>query len=227
MNNALISLKNAEIIQSKKLILKDVNFEINQGEFVFFVGRTGSGKSSLLQTLYGDLWLERGNGSILGYQLEKIRRADLPFLRRKLGIVFQDFQLLTDRNVGQNLIFLLKAVDWTDDAKIKARINEVLEKVGLTDSLNKLPHQLSGGEQQRVAIARALLNNPEILIADEPTGNLDPEIGDEILKTFKEINKEGKTVLMATHNYDHIQKIGGRIFKCENQLVTEVVIQQV
>ena len=223
---AIISLKNAEIVQSNRVILKNVNFDINAGDFVFFVGKTGSGKSSLLQTLYGDLWLERGTGTIADFQLEKVVRKDLPFLRRKLGIVFQDFQLLTDRNVGENLIFFLKAVDWIDNIKIKARIDEVLEKVKLHDSLSKMPYQLSGGEQQRVAIARALLNNPEILIADEPTGNLDPEVGDEILKTFHEINKEGKVLLMATHNYDHILKYGGRIFKCENQEVTEVVMQQ-
>ena len=189
MSEAVISLSNAFIYQKENLILSDVNFSINKGEFVYLIGKTGSGKSSLLKTLYADLWLEKGSGKVAGFALENIRYKEIPFLRRKIGIIFQDFQLLPDRNVLQNLRFFMQAMGWDDKKKIDDRIVEVLELVGLPNVLKKHPHQLSGGEQQRIAIARALLNHPQILLADEPTGNLDPEKSVEILKLFFKINE--------------------------------------
>ena len=178
----IIKLEGVDIYQNgNKLVLSDVNFEINKGDFVFLIGRTGSGKSSLLKTLYGDLWLESGKGRVAGYELQKLKQAEVPFLRRKLGIVFQDFQLFFDRNVEENLEFVLRATGWSDKSAIKNRISEVLMQVGLGTSPKKMPHQLSGGEQQRVVIARAMLNEPQILLADEPTGNLDPEVGEQII----------------------------------------------
>ena len=187
MSSSVISLSNAYIYQKDNLILSDVNFEINKGEFVYLIGKTGSGKSSLLKTLYADLFLEKGSGTVVDYKLEEIKYKEIPFLRRKIGIIFQDFQLLSDRNIFQNLKFFMEAMRWEDKYKIEERIVEVLELVGLPEVLSKMPHQLSGGEQQRIAIARALLNHPEILLADEPTGNLDPEKSIEILKLFFKI----------------------------------------
>jgi cell division transport system ATP-binding protein len=219
----IIQLEGVDIYQNgNKLVLADVNFEINKGDFVFLIGRTGSGKSSLLKTLYGDLWLESGKGKAVGYELEKLKRADIPFLRRKIGIVFQDFQLFFDRNVEENLEFVLKATGWTDNASIKNRISEVLMQVGLGTLQKKMPHQLSGGEQQRVVIARAMLNEPQILLADEPTGNLDPEVGEQIMQVFQTINTAGTAILMATHNYDFLKKYPARVLKCETGSVSEM-----
>jgi cell division transport system ATP-binding protein len=220
--NPVVTLQNADIYQGQKMILADVNFEIKKGEFVFLIGRTGSGKSSLLKTLYADLWLESGAAEVSGYQLQKIKRAEVPFLRRKIGIVFQDFQLFQDRTVEENLEFVLKATGWTNKTDIKNRIAEVLMEVGLGTSAQKMPHQLSGGEQQRVVIARAMLNEPEILIADEPTGNLDPVVGEQIMDLFLKINTAGTAILMATHNYEFLKKYPARVLNCVDSAVTEV-----
>ena len=217
----IIVLDRADIYQGDRPVLNDVHFEIKNGEFVFMIGRTGSGKSSLLKTLYADLWLNTGSAKVAGYELHKIKRADVPFLRRKIGIVFQDFQLLSDRSVEDNLAFVLRATGWEDKSKISKRIAEVLMQVGLGTAQKRMPHQLSGGEQQRVVIARAMLNEPKILIADEPTGNLDPEVGDQIMQVFKTINNAGTAILMATHNHDFIRKFPARVLKCENGSVTE------
>jgi cell division transport system ATP-binding protein len=212
----VISLTNAYIYQKESLILSDVNFKINDGEFVYLIGKTGSGKSSLLKTLYADLFLEKGHGFIAGYDLEKIHHKEIPFLRRKLGIVFQDFQLLSDRNIHHNLQFFMQAMGWEEKNKIDNRIEQVLDLVGLPDVLKKMPHQLSGGEQQRIAIARALLNYPVVLLADEPTGNLDPEKSIEILKLFFKINDLSNTaVLMATHELDLIERFPKRTLFCD------------
>jgi cell division transport system ATP-binding protein len=188
---------------------------VEQHEFVFLIGRTGSGKSSLLKTLYADLPLKSGLSEVVGYSLSEIKSKEVPFLRRKIGIIFQDFQLFTDRSVHENLSFVLKATGWTDPILIKERIGEVLLQVGLLEALTKMPHQLSGGEQQRVVIARALLNNPSILLADEPTGNLDPDVADGIFKLFQDINKKGTAILMATHNHELLRKYPYRVLKCE------------
>jgi cell division transport system ATP-binding protein len=211
----VLQVMQATIFQGETPVLSDVNFSVEQHEFVFLIGRTGSGKSSLLKTLYADLKLQSGLAEIVGYSLTKIKNNEVPFLRRKIGIIFQDFQLFSDRTVWENLLFVLKATGWTDPVKIKERISEVLIQVGLTDSLQKMPHQLSGGEQQRVVIARALLNEPSILLADEPTGNLDPDVADGIFKLFQEINKKGTAILMATHNHELLRKFPYRVLKCE------------
>lgn len=211
----VLQVSKATIFQGEIPVLTDVNFAVEKHEFVFLIGRTGSGKSSLLKTLYADLQLQAGHAEVVGYSLEKIKTKDVPFLRRKIGIIFQDFQLFTDRSIQENLAFVLKATGWTDAVKIKSRISEVLLQVGLTDALTKMPHQLSGGEQQRVVIARALLNNPSILLADEPTGNLDPDVADGIFKLFQEINKQGTAILMATHNHELLRKFPYRVLKCE------------
>ncbi|CAG4992882.1 Cell division ATP-binding protein FtsE [Dyadobacter sp. CECT 9275] len=217
----IIKLDRADIYQGERPVLNDVHFEINEGEFVYMIGRTGSGKSSLLKTLYADLWLHTGSAKVAGYELHKIKRADIPFLRRKIGIVFQDFQLLSDRCVEDNLAFVLKATGWTNPSKISKRIAEVLMQVGLGTSQKRMPHQLSGGEQQRIVIARAMLNEPKILIADEPTGNLDPEVADQIMQVFKTINNAGTAILMATHNHEFLRKFPARVLKCENGSVLE------
>ncbi len=218
----VVEVAHANIFQAgEKLVLTDVNFTIRKGEFVYLIGRTGSGKSSLLKTLYADLWLEQGSARVSGYELHNIRRSEIPFLRRKIGIVFQDFQLFMDRNVADNLSFVLRATGWTDKAKMKTRVAEVLMQVGLGSVIHKLPHQLSGGEQQRVVIARALLNEPQILLADEPTGNLDPEVSEEVMRTFLTINRTGTAVLMGTHDFDLIRKYPQRRLRCENGKVTE------
>jgi cell division transport system ATP-binding protein len=188
---------------------------VEQHEFVFLIGRTGSGKSSLLKTLYADLPLKSGLSEVVGFSLSQIKNKEVPFLRRKIGIIFQDFQLFTDRSVHENLTFVLKATGWTDPILIKERIGEVLLQVGLLEALTKMPHQLSGGEQQRVVIARSLLNNPSILLADEPTGNLDPDVADGIFKLFQDINKKGTAILMATHNHELLRKYPYRVLKCE------------
>lgn len=214
-NEPVVMVQGACIFQGINTILKDVNFSIEKDEFVFLIGRTGSGKSSLLKTLYADLPLIMGEAKVAGFSIEKIKKKDVPYLRRKLGIVFQDFQLFPDRTVAENLYFVLRATGWKDKLKMKNRMIEVLMGVGLGGAATKMPHQLSGGEQQRVVIARALLNEPSILLADEPTGNLDPEVSDGIFNLFQEINKKGTAILMATHNYDLLKKYPYRILKCE------------
>jgi cell division transport system ATP-binding protein len=211
----VLSMTQATIFQGEIPVLSDVTFSVEQHEFVFLIGRTGSGKSSLLKTLYADLPLQSGLSEVVGYSLSEIKSKEVPFLRRKIGIIFQDFQLFTDRSVHENLAFVLKATGWTDPILIKERIGEVLLQVGLLEALNKMPHQLSGGEQQRVVIARALLNNPSILLADEPTGNLDPDVADGIFKLFQDINKKGTAILMATHNHELLRKYPYRVLKCE------------
>lgn len=210
----IVRIEDACIFQDDKTVLSDLNLKIDKGEFVYMVGRTGSGKSSLLKTLYGDLPLKMGNIRIAGFDIKGIKARQIPQLRRKLGIVFQDFQLFTDRSVAENLYFVMRATGWKDKAKMKNRMSEVLMRVGLGAVATKMPHQLSGGEQQRVVIARALINEPLLLIADEPTGNLDPEVSDGIFKTFMEINKSGTAILMATHDYHLIQNYPKRVLKC-------------
>ena len=211
----VLSMTQATIFQGETPVLSDVTFSVEQHEFVFLIGRTGSGKSSLLKTLYADLPLKSGLSEVVGYSLSQIKNKEVPFLRRKIGIISQDFQLFTDRSVHENLAFVLKATGWTDPILIKERIGEVLLQVGLLEALTKMPHQLSGGEQQRVVIARSLLNNPSILLADEPTGNLDPDVADGIFKLFQDINKKGTAILMATHNHELLRKYPYRVLKCE------------
>ncbi len=218
----IIELKNADIYQRETLILKDINLSVNKGEFLYIIGKVGSGKSSLLKTFYNELPLIAGSGTICGYHLEKIRPGEVPFLRRRLGIIFQDFQLLTDRTVYKNFEFVLKATGWYNAKAVKDRIQEVLSIVDMGHAGSRMPHQLSGGEQQRIVIARALLNNPEIILADEPTGNLDPETSEALLQVFREINGEGKTIVMATHDYPLIQKFPARKIICEAGRIREV-----
>jgi len=223
MSKPILNLKNAQIFQRENLVLSDVNLTLNEGDFVYLIGKTGSGKSSLMKTLYGDLSLEKGTGNIVGYDLNTLTDKEIPFLRRKLGIVFQDFKLLNDRNVYDNLLFVLKATGWKDNDLMKAKISEVLTKVDMETKHFKMPFQLSGGEQQRVAIARALLNDPALILADEPTGNLDPKTSVEVMHVLKEIHKSGKTVLMATHDYALILKFPYKTIKCEGGELFEVV----
>mgnify|MGYP006076496745 FL=1 len=218
----IIDIDSAKIFQKKNLILQDVNLKIDEGEFVYLIGKTGSGKSSLLKTIYGDLPLKEGDAKVCDFDLKTIKRRKVPFLRRKLGIVFQDFQLLSDRSIDENLKFVLKATGWKNKAEMTARITEVLENVGLGAKGYKFPHELSGGEQQRVVIARALLNEPDLILADEPTGNLDPETSAEIMKLLFDISKKGKAILMASHDFHLMGKFKSRTIKCENNTVTEV-----
>ncbi|MDL5045727.1 ATP-binding cassette domain-containing protein [Oscillatoria amoena NRMC-F 0135] len=219
----VIRVNEAHIFQDHNTVLANITFNIEKGEFVFLVGRTGSGKSSLLKTLYADLPLRLGDIHVAGFNIRGIKSSQVPLLRRKLGIIFQDFQLFPDRSVADNLLFVMKATGWRDTAKIKARLSEVLMQVGLGSVEKKMPHQLSGGEQQRVVIARAMINEPVILIADEPTGNLDPEVSAGILKLFQQINKSGTAVLMATHDYGLIKKFPSRVLKCEEGKVIDSV----
>jgi cell division transport system ATP-binding protein len=221
IGNTIIKLNNVDVFQQKHLVLSSVNLHIDKGDFVWLIGQTGSGKSSLLKVIYGDLAVKVGTGHACGYDLDKITDKDIPFLRRKLGIVFQDFQLLTDRTVEQNLQFVMRATGWTDPKLITDRTLDVLEKVGLRSKLKKMPHELSGGEQQRVVIARALLNDPEIILADEPTGNLDPDTSEEIVLLLKQISQSGTAVVIATHDYHIIRTFPSRIIKCENGKVLE------
>jgi cell division transport system ATP-binding protein len=211
----IVFFSEASVFQKRNLVLTKVNLSIHKGEFLYLIGRTGSGKSSLLKTMYAELPLIEGEGLVAGYNLRNLQTKDVPFLRRKIGIVFQDFQLLEDRSVDDNLAFVLKATGWKDKNLIRDRISEVLEEVGLFTKGYKMPHQLSGGEQQRVAIARALLNKPGIILADEPTGNLDPETSNGIMKLLMNISENGQAVLMATHNYNLIHKFPALIIKCE------------
>ena len=219
----VIQLNNVNIYQGKSLILSNVNFEMQKSEIVYLIGKTGFGKSSLLKTLYGDLPLTQGEGKVVGFDLKKLTWKTMPNLRRRLGIVFQDFQLLSDRNVTENLVFALKSTGWTDNNKIQHRIDEVLNLVGLKTKGFKMPYELSGGEQQRVVIARALLNSPELILADEPTGNLDPETSDEIIQLLQQIAKESHTaMLIASHDFMMMQKFPSRTIRCENGKVMEV-----
>lgn len=221
--NEIIKFDNASVFQKEHLVLSEVTLTVSKGEFIYLIGKTGTGKTSLLKTLYCDLPLNEGNVTIAGYDLKKIKNREIPFLRRKLGIVFQDFQLLTDRNVEQNLLFVMKATGWKDTKVMKARVQDVLDKVALGTKGFKMPFELSGGEQQRVSIARALINDPEIILADEPTGNLDPQISENILKLLLEIKNAGKAVLFATHDYSLINKFPSRTLKCENGKVVNHV----
>jgi len=211
----IVDIKNASIFHDKHLVLENVNFEVRKGDFIYLIGKTGSGKSSLLKTLYGDLEFTKGDADVCGYNLKNIKRTDVPYLRRRLGIVFQDIQLLSDRTVFENLAFMLQAIGWIDKNKIKNTIQDALERVKLSEKIHKMPNQLSGGEQQRVTIARALLNNPELILADEPTGNLDPETTTEIMDLFYSIFKETQTpMVFATHNYQLIEQYPGIIYMC-------------
>lgn len=223
MSQLVLSLQNVTIYQENKVILSQVNLEVNHGEFIYIIGKTGSGKSSFMKTLYGDLPLVEGEGHIVEFDLATLKEKEIPFLRRKIGIVFQDFQLLPDRNISQNMLFVLKATGWTDATEMQNKIDEVLDKVGMRGFANQMPHQLSGGEQQRVAIARALLNDPEFILADEPTGNLDPQTSVEVLEVLKKINQNGKTVIMATHDYALLMKFPSKTLKCEDGNIFEVV----
>ena len=227
MEAPILQLKDVAVYQNNNLILSNINLAIGKGELVYLIGKTGSGKSSLIKLLYGDLPLTQGQGKVVGFNLKKLNEDKIPLLRRKLGVVFQDFKLLTDRSVYDNLAFVLKATGWTDKIAIKKRIKEVLTKVKMETKDFKFPHELSGGEQQRVAIARALLNNPELILADEPTGNLDPETSVEIMQVLKEINASGRTILMATHDYALILKFPSKTLKCDGERVFEVVQRRV
>ena len=224
--NTVIDVKDASIFHRYNTILNDVNFKIKKGEFVYIIGKTGSGKSSLLKTIYGDLILKMGSINVVGHEMKNIKKSKLPFIRRKLGIIFQDFQLFQDRSIAENLIFVMKATGWKKNI-INDNVLKLLSKVGLEDKANRYPHQLSGGEQQRAVIARALINNPIILIADEPTGNLDPKVSENIFKLFLEINKKGTTILMATHNYELIKKFNNRTLNCIRGKVEEININNI
>ena len=223
-NKPIITLKKVDIYQSEKKVFDNINLNITEGEFVYLIGKTGSGKSSLLKSLYADLKTSNGKISVANIDLEDIKEKDIPELRSNIGIVFQDLQLLSDRNIFKNLAFVVKATGWKDKKKIDKRIKEVLKDVHLDSVENKMPHALSGGEQQRAVIARALLNKPSIIIADEPTGNLDPEKSKKIIELLQEINAAGTTIIIATHDYSIIQKYKARTLKCENQKVNEFVI---
>jgi cell division transport system ATP-binding protein len=224
--DVIIELANCSIWQQTHLVLSKVNLRVGKGEFLYLVGRVGSGKSSLIKTLNAQIPLKEGVGLVAGYDLSKIKKKEIPYLRRKIGIVFQDFQLLTDRTVNENLEFVLKATGWKNRLEIATRIGEVLEKVGLGLKGYKMPHQLSGGEQQRVVIGRALLNDPEIILADEPTGNLDPETSEGILRLLTDISKTGRAVVVATHNYTILKKFSARTLKCEKGELVDVVNDQ-
>jgi len=223
MSQPVLSLNNVTIFQENNAVLTNINLEVKHGEFLYIIGKTGSGKSSLMKTLYGDLKLREGTGEFVEYNLSKLKERDIPYLRRKIGIVFQDFKLLPDRTVHENLLFVLKATGWKEKQEMNVKINEVLDKVGMKSAANKMPHQISGGEQQRVAVARALLNDPEIILADEPTGNLDPQTSVEVMQLLREINQNGKTIIMATHDYALIMKFPGKTLKCDNGTLFEVV----
>ena len=226
MSKFILSFSDADIIQNRKIILSKVSIDVLPGEFVFLIGRTGTGKSSLIKTIYGDIELKEGLGHVVGFDLSRIKNKEISMLRKSIGVVFQDFKLLPDRNIYKNLQFVLRATGWKNSKEIDSRIEKVLEMVGIKVNINKFPSELSGGEQQRIAIARALLNKPNLIIADEPTGNLDPQTSQEIMRLFKSLHKQGITILMATHDYNMIVKFPGRIFKCEDGKVFEVVTKK-
>ncbi|MDO7542141.1 MAG: ATP-binding cassette domain-containing protein [Flavobacteriaceae bacterium] len=223
MKLPLVQFENATIIQNKQTILSDVNIEVQEGDFTFLIGKTGTGKSSLIKTLYADLPLQSGTGRVSDFNLAEIKQREIPFLRRKLGVVFQDFKLLPDRSIFENLSFVLKATGWKDKKEIEERIEEVLDSLGVGGISRKYAFELSGGEQQRVAIARALLNEPELIIADEPTGNLDPQTSLEIMEVFRGLHQKGMTIIMATHDYNMIVKFPGKILRCDAGKIYEVV----
>jgi cell division transport system ATP-binding protein len=223
MPETILKLQDVAIFQNENLILNNVTLEVKKGDFVYVIGKTGSGKSSFMKTLYGDLPLKEGYGSVVDFNLKSLEEKQIPFLRRKLGIVFQDFKLLSDRNINNNLKFVLKATGWTDTSKMDLKIEEVLDKVGMKTKGFKFPHELSGGEQQRIAIARALLNDPELILADEPTGNLDPQTSVEVMRVLQEINESGRTIIMATHDYALILKYPHKTLKCDNSKLFEVI----
>jgi len=223
MSEPILFLRNVTIYQEEKVILSNINLEVNYGEFIYIIGKTGSGKSSFMKTLYADLPLTEGEAHIVGFDLSSLKEDEIPYLRRKIGIVFQDFKLLPDRTVNENMLFVLKATGWTDAIEMQNKIDEVLDKVDMKSFASKMPHQLSGGEQQRVAIARALLNDPELILADEPTGNLDPQTSVEVLEVLRKINAAGKTVIMATHDYALLMKFPSKTLKCEDSSIFEVV----
>ncbi len=220
-SNTIVELIDAEIYQRENLILSGVNLEVKKGEFIYVIGKVGTGKSSLVKTLHAELPLFSGSGKVVGFELKGMKHREIADLRRKVGVVFQDFRLLTDRNVHDNLEFVLKATGWKDKVETESRIAEVLDSVGAIDKMHQMPHQLSGGEQQRVVIARAILNNPELILADEPTGNLDPETGEEILDLFNNLNQQGKTIIIVTHNYAAIAKKPARTLVCANGMVSD------
>ncbi len=220
--SAIIDYKNVEVLRKELLVLKNVNFQLEEGQFVYLIGRVGSGKSSLMKTMYAEVPIEMGEARIFDYDLSAIRRKDVPMLRRQIGVVFQDFQLLSDRSVYDNLLFVLKATGWKNKTDIDERINEVLSEVGMEHKSYKMPHELSGGEQQRIAIARALLNRPKLILADEPTGNLDQETGHQIMSLLHSICAEGTAVIMATHNIQLTEDFPARVVKCEDKNVIEL-----
>ncbi len=220
--SAIIDYKNVEVLRKELLVLKNVNFTLEEGQFVYLIGRVGSGKSSLMKTMYAEVPIEMGEARIFDYDLTSIRRKDVPMLRRQIGVVFQDFQLLSDRSVYDNLLFVLKATGWKAKADIEERINDVLREVGMENKSYKMPHELSGGEQQRIAIARALLNRPKLILADEPTGNLDQETGHQIMTLLHRISAEGTAVIMATHNIQLTEDFPARVVKCEDKNVIDV-----
>ena len=220
----IVEYQNVAIERAERIVLQDVTFKLSKGEFCYLVGLVGSGKSSLMKSMYAEIPIEEGVASVLGYEIHRLKRKDIPFLRRKIGIVFQDFQLLQDRSVYANLKFVLEATGWKNNHEIKERIEEVLTKVGMVNKSYKMPHELSGGEQQRIVIARALLNNPELILADEPTGNLDPQTGYLIITLLHELAKSGHTVLMATHNMQLVEEFPARILQCTNKGIIEISI---
>ena len=226
MNKPIILLEGVNLCQDERLLFDNINLSINKGDFIYIVGETGSGKSSLVKSLYAEIKISAGNIFVANYNLNKIDRNEIPKLRRDLGIVFQDFQLLSDRTVNENLKFILKATGWTKKEEISKRINDVLASVHLENYNNKMPHELSGGEKQRAAIARSLLNNPKVILADEPTGSLDPKKSEKIIELLKEINEKGTTVVIATHDYEIIKKFNARIIKCSEKKLQEISIDE-
>ena len=217
----VIEYRDVEILRQELTVLKNVNLSVEEGEFVYLIGKVGSGKSSLIKTMYAEIPIESGEAKVFDYDLAEIRRRDVPMLRRKIGVVFQDFQLLTDRSVADNLLFVLKATGWKDKEEMQERIDEVLKQVGMENKSYKMPHELSGGEQQRVVIARSILNKPKLILADEPTGNLDPETGHPIVLLLRGIAEKGTAVIMATHNINLVEEFPGRVIKCEDKKVVE------